>query len=239
MNNELLQNMINESNNILVLTGAGVSTLSGILDFRSKNGLYSRKNKYGYSPEYMLSSDCFYNHTKEFFEYYKENMNSLKYEPNIVHKYLKKLEDKGKLKGVVTQNIDGLDSKAGIKNIYEIHGTVKDNYCLKCHKYYDAKYIFENKEIPTCNCGGIIKPNVVLYGEELPQDILYKSIELISKADMLMVLGTSLTVFPASSLINYFNGKYLVIINNDKTSYDNRASLVINDDLAKVFHDLT
>ena len=234
-----LKEMINDSKSIVALTGAGVSTLSGIPDFRSENGLYNRKNKYNFEPEYLLSSDCFYKHCDIFYEYYKENMNSLKYMPNIIHEYLKKLEDDNKLIGVVTQNIDGLDKKADIKNVLEIHGSVNDNYCLKCNKYYDASYIFKSIGIPKCVCGGIIKPRVVLYGEELPQDTLYESIRRISTCDMLIVLGTSLTVFPASGLVNYFRGKYLVLINKDSTSYDNRFDLIINDDFKKVFNDLT
>ena len=187
----------------------------------------------------MLSSDCFFNHTKEFYEYYKENLNSTIYKPNIIHKYLKKLEDSKKLIGVITQNIDGFDKEVGIKNVYEIHGTIKENYCLKCHKKYDEKIIFNNNELPICSCKGLIKPNVVLYGEELPQDILHEAIKKISICDMLIVLGTSLTVYPARNLITYFRGKYLVIINKDVTAYDYRADLVINDDLNNVFKHLT
>ena len=232
---EELNRMIEESNNIVFFGGAGVSTASGIPDFRGKDGLYKRENKYDYPPEYLLSSRCFYEYPKLFYEYYKENMNCLKYEPNIVHKVLKKLEDEGKLKAVITQNIDGLHSKAGSKTVYEIHGTVNVNHCIKCNKEYDGEYIFKDNDIPKCSCGGIIKPDVVLYGEMLPDDDFSNSIKAIYNADMLIVAGTSLTVYPASSLVNYFNGRYLVIINNDKTNYDEKADLVINDDLVKVF----
>lgn len=232
---ELLKKMINESNNIVCFTGAGVSTESGLKDFRSKDGLYNQKNKYNYSPEYLLSIDCFKNNTKKFFKYYKDNLNSLNINPNITHKYLKDLEDKNKLKAIITQNIDGLHSKAGSKNVYEIHGTTYKNHCIKCNKEYNAEYVFDSKNIPICDCKGIIKPDVVLYGEMLPEDAYNNSIKAINNADMLLVLGSSLTVYPASGLINYFNGKYLVIINKDKTPYDNIADLVINDSLKNIF----
>ena len=227
-----LEQMIDECNNIVAFTGAGVSTDSGLKDFRGKNGLY--KEKTIYPAEYMLSNNCFYTNTELFYEYYKENFNCLDVSPNDTHKMLKKLEDIGKLKAIITQNIDGLHTKAGSKNVYEIHGTILKNYCLKCHKEYDAKYIFESSGIPKCKCGGIIKPHVVLYGESLPGKEYQDGIKAISKADMLIVAGTSLTVYPASSMIDYFHGKYLVILNQDKTPYDNIANLVINDELKKV-----
>ena len=233
---EILQKMIDESNNIVFFSGAGVSTASGIKDFRSKDGLYNLK--YKYPPEYILSSECFYSQTKDFYDFYRNYMNSLNIEPNITHKYLKVLEDTGKLKAIVTQNIDGLHTKAGNKNVYEIHGTIYKNHCINCGKYYTAKYIFNSKGIPTCSCGGVIKPNVVLYGEMLPNDEYNNSILAISNADLLIVAGTSLTVYPASSMINIFKGKYLVIINRDNTSYDNIANLVINDNLEDVFNNL-
>ncbi len=237
MDIEKLQNMINESNNIVVFTGAGVSTESGLKDFRSKDGIYHLKLEYDESPEYMLSHECFYDNTDMFYDFYKKYMNC-NVEPNITHKYLKKLEDSGKLKAIVTQNIDGLHTKAGNKNVYEIHGTIYKNHCIKCNKEYDKDYVFNSKGIPKCKCGGIIKPDVVLYGEMLPEDAYTNSIKAISKADMLLVLGTSLTVYPASGLVNYFNGKYLVIINLDTTLYDNRADLVINKKLGDVFKKL-
>jgi NAD-dependent deacetylase len=165
-------------------------------------------------------------------------MNSINVKPNITHKYLKKLEDSGKLKAIITQNIDGLHTKAGNKNVYEIHGTIYKNYCLNCNKEYDANYVFKSNGIPKCKCGGLIKPNVVLYGEMLPEDEYMNSLKAISNADMLLVLGTSLTVYPASSMINYFKGKYLVIINKDKTEYDYKADLVINKKLSEVFNKL-
>lgn len=234
-----LQELINESNNIVFFGGAGVSTASGLKDFRSKDGLYNEKdNILNVSPEFMLSSVCFYSFTKEFYKYYKSKMNSLNAKPNIIHKYLSKLEKEGKLKAIITQNIDGLHQAAGSKNVLELHGTIHKNHCIKCNKEYPAEYVFNSKDIPNCICGGIIKPNVVLYGEMLPDDFNI-AIDYISKCDLLIVAGTSLTVEPASSLINYFHGKNLVIINNDNTSYDNKATLVINDDLSRVFNSLT
>ena len=233
---ETLQKMIDEANNIVFFGGAGVSTDSGIKDFRSEDGLYSLKTKY--PAEYMLSSDMFFKHTREFYEYYRENLNCLNVEPNATHKFLKKLEDEGKLKAVITQNIDGLHSKAGSKNVLELHGTVFKNHCLKCGKSFSVEYVFNSKDVPLCDkCQGIIKPDVVLYGESLP-DCFYDAERFIQKADMLIVAGTSLTVQPASGLISLFRGKYLVIINKTKTPYDQMADLVINDSLKKVFEKL-
>ena len=225
--------LINESNNIVFFGGAGVSTESGIPDFRSKDGLYNQK--YKYPPEEILSHSFFINYTDEFYSFYKEKMNSLKYEPNITHIKLAELEKEGKLKAIITQNIDGLHQKAGSKKVYELHGSVLRNYCMKCNKFYNAEYVFNSNDIPKCSCGGIIKPDVVLYEEGLDGRTLEDSIIAIQNADMLIVAGTSLTVYPASGLINYFRGKNLVLINKDSTSYDNRANLVINDSLGKVF----
>ena len=225
--------LVNESNNIVFFGGAGVSTESGIPDFRSKDGLYNQK--YDYPPEEILSHTFFMRNTEEFYKFYKDKMNSLKYEPNITHKKLAKLEAKGKLKAVITQNIDGLHQKAGSKNVYELHGSVLRNYCMKCHKFYDADYVFNSKGIPTCTCGGTIKPDVVLYEEGLDQETIGKSIMAIGEADLLIVGGTSLTVYPASGLINYYRGNKLVLINKDTTAFDSIANLVINEGLGKVF----
>ncbi len=234
---EKLQEMINESNNIVFFGGAGVSTESGIKDFRSKDGLYSMK--YKYFPESILSHTFFMNETKEFYIFYKDKLNCLNASPNIVHNYLKELEDAGKLKAIVTQNIDGLHTKAGSKVIYELHGSIYRNYCMKCHKFYDEKIIFDNNNsIPKCKCGGIIKPDVVLYEEPLDDNILDGAIKAISSCDLLLVAGTSLTVYPASGLINYFKGKDIVIINRSTTDYDKKASLIINDELKNVFSKL-
>lgn len=233
---EKFKTLVNESNNIVFFGGAGVSTESGIPDFRSKDGLYNQK--YKYPPEEILSHTFFINHTEEFFKFYKEKMNSLKYEPNVTHIKLAELEKEGKLKAVVTQNIDGLHQKAGSKNVYELHGSVLRNYCMKCHKFYDAEYMFNSSGVPKCSCGGIIKPDVVLYEESLNEETLEKSVYAIAHADLLIVAGTSLTVYPASGLINYFRGKNLVLINRDTTPFDNRADLVINESLGKVFEEI-
>ena len=232
-----LKNMINAANNIVFFTGAGVSTESGIPDFRSKDGLYNKKNDYKIPPEYLLSNRCFYENTNVFFDNYRKNMNCLKYEPNITHKYIKKLEDDGKVKAVITQNIDNLHTKAGSKIVYELHGNINRNYCIKCNKFYDAKSIFNNNGIPKCNCGGIIKPDVVLYGEQLLEDAYFGSIRAVKEADLLIVAGTSLTVYPASGLVDMFDGD-LVIINKDETPYDYKAKLVINESLKDVFDTL-
>ena len=234
---EELKELINNSNNIVFFTGAGVSTESGIPDFRSVNGLYNKKNEYDLPPEYLLSSRCFYDNPKIFFDNYKKNMNCLKYEPNVTHKYIKKLEDEGKVKAVITQNIDNLHTKAGSKLVYELHGNENRNYCTKCNKFYDANAIFKSNGIPKCECGGMIKPDVVLYGEQLPEDAYFGSIRAIKEADLLIVIGTSLTVYPASGLVDMYDGK-IVIINKDTTPYDNKATLVINENLKDVFSKL-
>lgn len=231
-----LQRIIDESNNIVFFGGAGVSTESGIKDFRSKDGLYNLN--YKYPPELILSSNFFYNNTEEFYKFYKDKLNCLNSEPNIIHNYLTKLEQKGKLKGIITQNIDGLHTKAGNKKVYELHGTIYNNHCIKCGKYYDAKYVFNSIGIPKCKCGGIIKPDVTLYGEMLDESILNMSIHLINTCDTLIVAGTSLLVEPASSLIKLFKGKNLVILNRSNTKYCDIASLVINDSLGNIFKQL-
>lgn len=227
---------INESNYIVFFGGAGVSTESGIKDFRSKDGLYNQK--YKYPPEQILSHTFFKNNPKEFYKFYKEKLNCLDANPNICHEYLKKLESIGKLKAIITQNIDGLHQKANSTNIIELHGTIYKNYCTKCNKFYKAEYIFNSKKIPTCNCGGIIKPNVTLYEEPLNEDIIKTTIDHISNCDLLIIAGTSLTVYPAASFIRYFKGKHLVIINKDTTPIDNIANLVINENIGKVFNEL-
>ena len=232
-----LQEMIDEATNIVCLTGAGVSTASGIKDFRSDDGLYKMLSSVYKDPTYMLSHTCFEKEPESFYEFYKKYMNCLDKSPNIVHEYLTKLEKKGKLKGIITQNIDGLHEKAHSKNVYEIHGSIYRNYCVKCHKFYSASYVFGSKGIPLCSCSGIVKPDVILYGESL-NNSFNEAIKLVVNADLFLVIGTSLTVFPASSLVDYFHGKNLVIINYDKTNYDFDANLVINDDLVKVFKKL-
>ena len=231
-----LQSIIDNSNNIVFFSGAGVSTLSGIKDFRSKDGLYNMK--YKFPPEMILSSGFFFKNTSEFYKFYKDKLNSIDIEPNIIHKYMVKLEKLGKLKAIVTQNIDGLHTKAGSTNVLELHGTIYKNHCVKCGKFYDANYVFNSKDIPLCECGGTIKPDVVLYGEMLDEYTLNRSIEMIGSCDTLIVAGTSLTVEPASSLIRLFRGKDLVIINRDATKYDSYASLVIHDEFKNVFDKL-
>lgn len=232
---EEFKKIIENSNNIVFFGGAGVSTESGIPDFRSKDGLYNQK--YDYPPELILSHTFFYNNTEEFYKFYKDKMNSLKYEPNITHIKLKELEDKGKLKCIITQNIDGLHTKSGSKNVLEIHGTIYKNHCIKCNKEYSAEYVFNSNGIPRCNCGGIIKPDVVLYEEPLNESF-EEAIRYIQNCDTLIVGGTSLTVYPAASLIRYFKGKNLILINKDKTPYDNIATLVINKKLGEVFKEI-
>ena len=231
-----LQKMIDECNDIVFFGGAGVSTESGLKDFRSKDGLYNMK--YKYPPEEILSHSFFINNTDEFFKFYKDKMNALNVLPNACHEYLTKLEKNGKLKAIITQNIDGLHQKSGSSNVLELHGTIYKNYCLKCGKQYDAPYVFNSKYIPKCECGGIIKPKVVLYEEALDDEVVEKAIDEISKAELLIVAGTSLTVYPASSFVRYFKGKYLVIINNDETNYDGIADLVIHKRIGDVFKQL-
>ena len=231
--NELFKNLIEESNNIVFFGGAGVSTESGIPDFRSKDGLYNQK--YKFPPEEILSHTFFMNNTEEFYKFYRDKMNLLKYEPNITHYKLVEFEKRGKLKAIITQNIDGLHQKAGSKIVYELHGSVLRNYCMNCNKFYDGEFIFNSIGIPKCECNGIIKPDVVLYEEGLDNIVLTNSIKAIQEADLMIIAGTSLTVYPASGLINYFRGENLVLINRDSTPFDNMANLVINESLGKVF----
>ena len=233
---ENLKEIINESKRVVFFGGAGVSTESGIPDFRSKDGLYNQK--YKYPPEEILSHTFFMNNTEDFYKFYKDKMNSLKYKPNITHIKLAELEKTGKLKAIVTQNIDGLHQKAGSKNVLELHGSVHRNYCMKCGKFYDAEYVFNSESNPKCSCGGIIKPDVVLYEENLNEDILDEAIMQISNCDTLIVGGTSLTVYPASGLIRFYKGNKLILINKDKTPYDKLANFVINDSLGNVFKNL-
>ena len=230
---DVFNTIIKDSSNIVFFGGAGVSTESGIPDFRSKDGLYNQT--YKYPPEEILSHHFFVNHTEAFFEFYRNKMNALNYAPNITHIKLAELEKQGKLKAIVTQNIDGLHQKAGSKTVYELHGSILRNYCMNCGKFYDAKTVFSSSSIPYCECGGIIKPDVVLYEESLDDSIVSSAIHAISNCDTLIIAGTSLTVYPASSLIHYFKGKNLILINRDITPYDNLASLVIHDNLGDVF----
>ena len=235
-----LQEMIDKSSNIVFFGGAGVSTESNIPDFRSEDGLYHLK--YDVPPETIISHTFFLRHPEEFYRFYKERMLCLDAEPNPAHRKLAKLEAAGKLTAVVTQNIDGLHQKAGSRKVYELHGSVLRNTCMECGERYDLEYIMdeancENK-VPRCEkCGAVVKPDVVLYGEMLDEDVLTGAVKAISEADTLIVGGTSLVVYPAAGLINYFSGKDLILINKSETSYDGRATLVINDAIGKVLGD--
>ena len=232
----ILIEWIKESNNIVFFGGAGVSTESGLKDFRSVDRLYNEK--YDYPPEEILSHSFFRDYTDEFYKFYKDKLNTNGLKPNITHEVLEKLESIGKLKAIITQNIDGFHQEAGSKNVLELHGSIKRNYCIDCHKFYDDDYIFNSKGIPTCDCGGIVKPDVVLYEEGLDSNTVKDTIKYISEADLLIIGGTSLNVYPATSFLKYFKGKHLVLINRDKTMYDNECDLVINDNLGKVFTEI-
>jgi len=224
------------SSNVVAFTGAGASTESNIPDFRSSGGLYENKKKYKYPPEYMLSHSFFINHTAEFYEFYRNNMIYREARPNNCHIGLARLEESGKLKAVITQNIDGLHQLAGSKNVLELHGSVYRNYCMRCRAAFDLDYIMdEGKPVPKCNiCGGIIKPDVVLYEEELNYDVLNSSISYIRQADVLIVIGTSLVVYPAAGLINYYKGDKLILINKSPTPYDNVANILIKENAGDV-----
>lgn len=226
--------MVKESDNIVFFGGAGVSTESGIPDFRSVDGLYNQK--YDYPPEYILSHTFFRQKTEEFYRFYRDKMLPLDAEPNITHKKLAELEAAGKCKAVITQNIDGLHQKAGSKNVIELHGSVLRNYCERCKASFSAEYIRDSKGVPCCDqCGGTIKPDVVLYEEGLNQQDMQDAVFYISHADVLIIGGTSLAVYPAAGLIDYYRGHKLVLINKSATSMDRRADLLIQEGLGKVF----
>ncbi|WHE88032.1 NAD-dependent protein deacylase [Lachnoanaerobaculum gingivalis] len=227
-----LQKIIDDSTNIVFFGGAGVSTESGIPDFRSEDGLY--RQKYKYSPEQVISHSFFMKYPEVFYEFYKDKMMCLEAEPNAAHNKLSELEKSGKLKAVVTQNIDGLHQKAGNKTVYELHGSIHRNYCMKCKKFYDAKYVKNQKGIPYCECGGIIKPDVVLYEEGLDGNVINAAIRAIASADTLIIGGTSLVVYPAASFIDYFHGKHLVVINKLETGKAVNAELSINATIGEI-----
>ncbi|MDY6013151.1 NAD-dependent protein deacylase [Clostridium sp.] len=234
-----LSEIIKNSNNIVFFGGAGVSTESGIPDFRSANGLWSEKLKINLTPEQLVSHTMFIKYPEEFFKFYKEKLIYPNAKPNAAHIALAKLEKMGKLKAIVTQNIDGLHQLASSKNVYELHGSVLRNYCMNCHAFYDEKFILESKGIPTCTkCGGIVKPDVVLYEEGLDNDIINGAVRAISQADTLIIGGTSLVVYPAAGLIDYFRGKNLILINKSSTSADNKADLVIHNAIGKVLEEV-
>ncbi len=222
-----LKEMVEKSERIVFFGGAGVSTESGIPDFRSEDGLY--RQKYDVPPETILSSEYFYSHTEEFYRFYRDKMLPLSAEPNAAHRKLAEWEREGKLLAVVTQNIDGLHQKAGSKRVYELHGSVHRNTCLRCGKKYSAEEIAAGVGVPRCSCGGLIKPDVVLYGEMLDEGTIRGAIRAISQADMLLVAGTSLTVYPAAGFVNYFKGNYLALINRDPTPLDGNCDLVLHE----------
>ena len=240
---EKLRQCIEESNNIVFFGGAGVSTESGIPDFRSKDGLYNQHDIQfeKYQPEYLLSKKCLYNNPKVFYEFYRQKMDTRNIEPNITHKVLAKMEQIGKLKAIVTQNIDGLHQKAGSKNVFEIHGTTQRNYCSKCKIQYHPDFLFDTKEvIPKCECRGQIRPDVTLYGEKLPEDAVLGAMKAISEADCLIIGGTSLQVQPAASFISYFSGMHLIVINKEKVDVitNDETDLMIVDSLGSVFSEI-
>lgn len=230
---EKFKQWINESNNIVFFGGAGVSTESGIPDFRSVDGLYNQK--YDYPPETILSHSFFMSNTEQFYDFYRDKMLYEGAKPNITHIKLAELEKQGKLKAVITQNIDGLHQEAGSKNVLELHGSVLRNFCMKCGKFYSAEHIKESEKIPSCSCGGIIKPDVVLYEEGLDDTTVSKSIQAILEAEILIIGGTSLTVYPASGLIQYYQKRKMVLINKSVTPYDKKADLLIQAGLGDVF----
>lgn len=236
MSLERLKRVISESNNIVFFGGAGVSTESNIPDFRSETGIYRTKNNFSYPPEVMLSHSFFAEHPEDFFQFYRDKMIYKNARPNVAHVALAELEKLGKLKAVITQNIDGLHQEAGSKNVLELHGSVHRNYCLGCGKHYDLNYIINSKSIiPRCKaCGTMVRPDVVLYEEGLDMYTLESAIKYVEEAEVLIIGGTSLAVYPAANLINYYNGNKLILINKSATPYDNRADLVINDSIGKV-----
>ena len=227
-----LQKIIDDSTNIVFFGGAGVSTESGIPDFRSEDGLY--RQKYKYSPEQVISHSFFMKYPEVFYEFYKDKMMCLEAKPNAAHNKLSELEKSGKLKAVVTQNIDGLHQKAGNKTVYELHGSIHRNYCMKFKKFYDAKYVKNQKGIPYCECGGMIKPDVVLYEEGLDGNVINAAIRSITSADTLIIGGTSLVVYPAAGFIDYFHGKHLVVINKLKTGKTVNAELCVNAPIGEI-----
>jgi NAD-dependent deacetylase len=232
--NEKLRQVIENSRRIAFLGGAGLSTESGIPDFRSADGIYKAQTAYGHSPEVLLSHDFFWRHTEVFYDYYRKFLLYPDAKPNKAHKALAKLEQDGKLTAVITQNIDGLHQAAGSRNVLELHGSVHRNYCTKCRKFYPMEYILESEGVPTCSCGGVIKPDVVLYGEGLDTKTLVSAVTHIQRADTLIVGGTSLVVYPAAGLVQYYRGHRLVLINKSPTALDASADLLISAPIGQV-----
>ena len=241
MNQEINQlvEILKVSQNVVFFGGAGVSTASNIPDFRSANGVFHQKLNRTFTPEQLVSHTFFMRYPEDFFAFYKEKLVYPKAQPNACHVVLAQLEAMGKLKAVITQNIDGLHQAAGSKNVYELHGSVHRNYCMKCHAFYEGTYVLNASGVPKCEkCGGTVKPDVVLYEEGLDDVVINGAIEAISKADTLIIGGTSLVVYPAAGLIHYFKGQHLVLINKSKTSADQKVDLVIHDDIAKVMEEV-
>jgi NAD-dependent deacetylase len=236
---ERLNSVISESTNIVFFGGAGVSTESNIPDFRSEKGIYQTKSKYGFSPEVLLSHSFFTEHTDEFYEFYKDQMIYKDAKPNQAHLALAELEQAGKLKAVITQNIDGLHQLAGSREVLELHGSVHRNFCMQCGERYGLEYILSSPGVPKCQkCGGIVKPDVVLYEEMLDDSVMHKAVRYIYTADVLIVGGTSLAVYPAAGLIDYYRGDKLVLINKSVTPYDDRANLILHDSIGKVLREV-
>ena len=235
-NLERLQQWVRESSRIVFFGGAGVSTESGIPDFRSVDGLY--RQKFEYPPETIISHSFYLKNPEYFFRFYREKMLPLGFEPNITHRKLAQWEQEGRLQAVVTQNIDGLHQRAGSRKVYELHGSVLRNYCTRCGTFYPAEFVKNAAGVPRCTCGGTVKPDVVLYEEGLDQEVIAKSVHAIRSADLLLVGGTSLTVYPAAGLIQYYRGNRLVLINRDATPYDDQADLVLHENLGEVFSQL-
>lgn len=233
---ETLKTIIMESNNVVFFGGAGVSTESGIPDFRSVDGLYNQK--YKYPPERIISHSYYQQYPEEFYEFYKDKMIFRDAKPNAAHIRLAELEQEGHVKAVITQNIDGLHQMAGSKEVLELHGSIHRNYCQRCHKFYNLDYIVTSEGVPRCECGGIIKPDVVLYEEGLDSETMQKAMYYISHADVLIIGGTSLVVYPAAGMIDYFRGKHLVVINKAPTPRDQQAELLIQDSIGTVFSQL-
>ena len=239
---ERVKKIIDKSKSIAFFGGAGVSTESGIPDFRSEAGLYSAQSEYGFSPEQMLSHSFFMGNMKTFFDYYKKNLVYADAQPNKAHYALAKFEEEGKLSGIVTQNIDGLHQKAGNRKVFELHGSILRNYCMDCGEFHDLDYIMDDQNcpagIPRCRkCGGVVKPDVVLYEEALDDNVIRGAVKAITDADTLIVGGTSLVVYPAAGLVQYFRGDNIILINKSQTAYDNNADLVIYDSIGKVLGD--
>ena len=233
--NSKFKEIIDKSRNVVLMSGAGISCGSGIPDFRSAGGLYSEKSRVGYTPEEIVSHDFLFGHTEAFYDFYKSKMVYPGAKPNTAHLYFARLEREKKLTAVITQNIDGLHYAAGSENVFELHGSVYRNYCVRCGKKFGLEYVMKQSGVPKCDkCGGLVRPDVVLYGEPLDEDVWNGAAQAVSKADCLVIVGTSLTVYPAANMSAYFNGDNVVLINKDVTPYDGMASLVIHDDIEKV-----